>query len=91
MAKFSVSKSFTMSREEVREAAGKLAEQLKADHGLRYTWQGDTARFSRSGIDGVLKIEADVIRVEVKLGFMASAFEGPLKKAMNEYLDRFVA
>ncbi len=91
MAKFSVSKSFTMSKEEVREAAEQLAEQLKADHGLRYTWQGDTARFSRTGIDGVLKIEADAIRVDVKLGMLASAFEQPLKKAMNEYLERYVS
>ena len=91
MAKFSVSKPFTMSREDVREAAEQLAEQLKTDHGLRYTWQGDTAKFSRSGIDGVLRIEADAIRVDVKLGLFASAFERPLKKAMNEYLDKYVS
>lgn len=59
MAKFSVRKAFTMSKEEVREAAEQLAEQLKADHGLKYYWQGDTAKFSRSGIDGILKIEED--------------------------------
>jgi putative polyhydroxyalkanoate system protein len=91
MAKFSVNKTFTMSKEEVREAAEQLAEQLKADHGLKYYWQGDSVKFSRSGIDGVLKIEADAIRLDVKLGLLASAFERPLKKAMNEYLDKYVS
>ena len=84
MAKFSVRKTFTMGREEVRAAAEELAQQLKADHGLKYSWSGDVARFSRSGIDGVLRIEDDAIEVDVKLGMLASAFERPLKKAMNE-------
>ncbi len=91
MGKFSVSQNHTMSKADVREAAEQLAEQLKADHGLKYSWRGDTAKFSRSGIDGTLRIGDDAIQVDVRLGMLASAFERPLKKAMIEYLEKYLS
>jgi putative polyhydroxyalkanoate system protein len=90
MASFSISKPYTMSREEVRDAAESLAEGLKDRHGLHYRWQGDTAVFSRSGLNGMLIIDDEEITVSVKLGLLASAFEKPLKKAVGEYLEQYV-
>ncbi|MCX2982793.1 polyhydroxyalkanoic acid synthase [Halieaceae bacterium IMCC14734] len=91
MASFSISKPHTMTREDVRDAAENLAKGLKDRHGLRYRWRGDTAEFSRSGLDGRLIISDDNITVSVKLGLLASAFERPLKKAVTDYLDEYVS
>ncbi len=91
MGGFTVSKPYTMARDEVRSAAEELANALREEHGLRYSWQGDTARFSRSGLEGTLNIEDDCITLKVKLGMLASAFERPLKKAVTEYLDNYVS
>ena len=91
MASFSISKPHTMSLAEIRDAAEDLARGLKDRHGLSYRWHGDTAVFSRSGIDGKLIIDAAQITVSVKLGMLASAFQGPLKRAVKEYLDQHVA
>lgn len=91
MAGFKVSKLYTMTKEEVRGAAEELARELQSVHGLRYRWQGDTATFSRSGIDGKLSIDNERISLSVKLGFLASAFERPLKQAVTDYLEEYVS
>ena len=91
MAGFSVSRSHSMSREEAREAAEELARELKTQYGLSYRWQGDTATFSGSGVDGTLSLDRDIISLKVKLGFLAAVFEQSLLRAVNEYFDEYVS
>ncbi|MEP5763572.1 MAG: polyhydroxyalkanoic acid system family protein [Halieaceae bacterium] len=91
MAGFSVSRSYTMSKDDVREAAEELAREMKTQYGLSYRWNGDRATFRGSGVDGSLNIEDDTISVKVKLGLMAMAFEGSLRRAVNQYLDEHVS
>jgi putative polyhydroxyalkanoate system protein len=91
MAGFSVSRSHSMSREDIRESAEELARELKTEYGLSYRWQGDTATFRGSGVDGTLSIDRDIISLKVKLGFLAAVFEQSLLKAVNAYLDEYVS
>jgi len=91
MAGFSVSRSYTMSKEAVREAAEELAREMKRQYGVRYSWQGDRATFRGSGVDGTLNIDDEVISLKVSLGFLAAAFEQPLRRAVNAYLDEHVS
>ena len=90
MAGFSVSRSHSMDKDEVRAAAEELARELRIQYGLSYRWRGDAATFRGSGVDGTLSIEGDIISVNVKLGFLAAAFEQSLLRAVNEYLDEYV-
>jgi putative polyhydroxyalkanoate system protein len=91
VAGFSVSRSYTMSKDEVRAAAEELARELKTQYGVSSRWQGDSASFRGSGVDGSLIIENDIISLKIKLGFLAAAFERPLLKAINDYLDEYVS
>ena len=91
MARFTVSRSFTMDKQEVRGIAEDLAHQIERDYGVSARWQGDTVSMRGSGVDGSLTIEEDVIHVEVRLGMMASMFERPLRRIVTEYLDEYVS
>ena len=91
MPGFRVSKPYTMSRDAVREAAEQLAGELRRQHGLRHRWQGDTATFSRPGLNGKLSIDNDHISISIKLGLLAAAFEKPLRQAVTNYLDKYVS
>ena len=91
MAGFSVSRTHSMDKDEVREAAEELARELRNQYGLSYRWNGDVATFRGSGVDGSLSLEGDIISVKVKLGFLAAAFEQSLLRAVNEYLDEYVS
>jgi putative polyhydroxyalkanoate system protein len=80
-----------MSREDARSAAEELAHDIETQYGLRCRWKGDTATMRGSGVDGSLTIGDDVISVKVSLGFLAAAFEQPLRRAINDYLDQYVS
>jgi putative polyhydroxyalkanoate system protein len=80
-----------MSRDEVREIAGELAQSIETQYGVKARWQGDTVTMRGNGVDGMLTIEDDVVRVRVTLGLMASMFERPLRRIVTEYLDEYVS
>jgi putative polyhydroxyalkanoate system protein len=90
VAGFRLTKPYTMPKEELREAADGLARQLEAQHGVRYQWQGDTVRIKGAGVEGQLSIDGGVVDVSVRLGLLASAFQGILKSEVQRYLDEHV-
>ncbi len=90
MAGFRVTKPYTMPKEEVREAAEGLALSLERQHGVRSRWEGDSVHIKGAGVDGRLSFHDDLIDVSVRLGLLASAFQGVLKAEVQRYLDEHV-
>lgn len=91
MAGFRLSKPYTMPREDLREAAQGLARRLEEQHGVRSRWEGDTVYIKGSGVDGRLSIDGGMVDVSVRLGLLASAFQGVLKAEVQRYLDEHVS
>ncbi len=87
---FRITKPYTMSKEEVREAAEGLASELEAQHGVRSRWEGDTVHISGAGVDGRMSFHDDLIDVSVKMGLLTSMFEPMLKQEVQRYLDKHV-
>jgi putative polyhydroxyalkanoate system protein len=71
------------ARKAVEEVAKKLAERFEFD----YAWDGDDMHFSRSGVDGTIALLPKELQVTAKLGFLASAFKGPIEKEIRRVLD----
>ena len=90
MATFRMSKPYTMPKEDIRVAAQGLAQNLEKQHGVRSQWQGDSVRIKGAGVDGLLSFADGQIDVSVKLGLLASAFQGLLKAEVQRYLDEHV-
>ena len=92
MAGFRIQKPYSMPEEEVREAAQGLAKRLEREHGVRSRWENDHLVSIRgSGIDGKLSFHDGNIDVSVKLGFLASAFQGILRAEVQRYLDEHIS
>ena len=91
MSTIRVSRSFTQDIETVREAAEELAQELASNYGIRYSWQGNTASVSGKGVKGSLQLSDNELLVEMKLGMLASAFAPQLRKAVDDYLDKYLA
>ena len=91
MAGFRLTKPYTMSKEEVREAAEGLARELERDHGVRSRWQGDSVQIKGAGVDGQMSFHDGQIDVNVKLGLLASMFEPVLRSEVQRYLDTHVS
>lgn len=74
--------------QEAHEAVQRLAEMLSERFGARYAWQGDTLRFERSGIDGMVQLAPGMLHLTAKLGFMLSAMKGPIEQEIRRVLDQ---
>lgn len=92
MSAFRLSKTHSMPREELRETARALADRLETQHGMRARWQGeDVVAIKGSGVEGRLSIDDREIAVDVKLGMLASAFQGRLRAEIQRYLDEHIS
>jgi putative polyhydroxyalkanoate system protein len=91
MAGFRLSKPYTMSKEDIREAAQGLALRLQREHGVRSRWDGDTVNIKGAGVDGKLSFHDGVIDVNVRLGMLAGLFQDALKGEVQRYLDENIS
>ncbi len=91
MAGFRITKPYTMSKEDIREAAEGLAESLEREHGVRSRWDGDRVRIKGAGVDGELSFHDGLIDVSVKLGLLTRMFEPVLRREVERYLDEHVS
>ncbi len=92
MARISVSKPYTMPREEVMSSAEKLGQWLKEEHNISYQWRDNVAdiRCRVKGISGTLTVNPDKIDVNLSLGLFASVFERVLRDEINKYFKENV-
>ncbi len=91
MAGFRLTKPYTMSKEDIREAAQGLASNLERDHGVRSRWDGDTVKIKGVGITGQLSFADGLIDVSVRMGMLMTMFEPVLKAEIQRYLDEHIS
>jgi len=91
MAGFRLTKPYSMPKEDLRQAAQRLADQLEREHGVRSRWEGDSVRLKGSGFDGKLSFHDGLVDVSVTLGLFASAFKAPLRAEVQRYLDEMIS
>lgn len=80
-------------------AALRLAEdwqvQAERDWGLRCTARTDTGvhhiAFERPGVQGVLRVSGDAFDLRLTLGFLLSAYRGPIESELLRRLDGWLA
>lgn len=89
MSELVVRRKHALGLTRAREAAQKLADELAKNYDMRSTWQGDTLRFSRSGVDGALRVTGDQVEVVAKLGFLAAAFRARIEEQINRDFERY--
>ncbi len=71
------------ARKAVEEVAKKLAERFE----IEYEWDGDDLLFNRAGVDGRIALAPKQLHVTAKLGFLFSAFKGPIEHEIRRVLD----
>ncbi|MFZ5634974.1 MAG: polyhydroxyalkanoic acid system family protein [Pseudomonadota bacterium] len=71
------------ARKAVEEVAKKLAERFE----FEYEWDGDDLHFNRSGVDGKIALKPKELHVTARLGFLVSAFKGPIEHEIKRVLD----
>lgn len=70
-----------------RAAAERMAGELGRKFGLKGTWEGNTLRFDRPGVSGLLQITDKDLSLSVSLGFLLKAMKSSIESAVVQELD----
>lgn len=88
MADINIVQQHKLTAVKAREAAQQVADKLAQEYDLACAWDCDVLRFERSGVDGSLTLEKEQAQLQIKLGFLLSAFaptiEGKIAEKMRK-------
>ncbi len=71
------------ARTAVQEVADKLGDRF----GVKCHWEGDVMLFTRSGVDGKIALQQEVLHVTAELGFLLGAMKGSIESEIRRVLD----
>ncbi|MBG6222641.1 MULTISPECIES: polyhydroxyalkanoic acid system family protein [unclassified Janthinobacterium] len=91
MADINIVQQHKLTALKAREAAQQVADKLAQEYDLACAWDGDVLRFERSGVDGSLTLEKDLAQLQIKLGFMLSAFASTIEGKIAEKMRQVFA
>ena len=78
-----------------RKVAWAWAEQVESEFQMDCTVvegdDGDTVEFTRSGVNGTLKVAADHFDLNAKLGFLLGAFSKTIETEIEKNLDTLLS
>ncbi|WP_202844625.1 polyhydroxyalkanoic acid system family protein [Luteimonas saliphila] len=90
MSAIDIRHTHTLPTGKARKAVEQVAQTLSERFDVDYRWEGDTLRFSRSGVDGRIALEPEQLHVTATLGFLLSAMKGPIETEIRRVLsERF--
>jgi len=90
MSEISIKRAHHSTTADAKKMADKIAAKLEKDYQLKSSWAGDVLNFTRSGVNGTLAVTAKELKIDVKLGFLMSAFKGPIQDAVEKNLDALI-
>lgn len=91
MADIHIVQDHQLSAEQARAAANQVADKLAAEFDLACQWDGDVLRFERSGVDGTLTLAPRQARMQLKLGFLYSAFSSAIESKIADKMRKVFA
>ncbi len=91
MANISMEQKHDLGLDGARDRVRGLVPTLIDKYGVEVNWRGDDAHFSGRGFSGVLRVMADRVAIELKLGLLARPFAGTIERAMAEHVRKALA
>ena len=90
MARLSIARKHHLTHRKAKDAAQKVADDLKARFELTYAWRGNEIEFKRPGLAGTMHVGKDEVRLDCELGMMLSLLRPVLEAEIDkEFRQRF--
>ena len=91
MADLHILRKHALGFAKARKLAFDWAEQVEKEFGMQCTYEegkaADLVRFTRSGVQGELRVTKDKFELHAKLGFLLGAFKGRIEAEIVKMLD----
>jgi putative polyhydroxyalkanoate system protein len=68
----------------------KMAERLAEEYDLETQWEGDMLRFRRGGIAGNMRVEDNLLEIDMDVGMMLRPFRGQIEEHLHTALDKML-
>jgi putative polyhydroxyalkanoate system protein len=95
MADIHIERKHSLGLPEARKVAFQWAEMAEEKFDMACTYEeGDTedlVSFTRSGVSGELKVTADLLELDAKLGFLLGTFKDRIEGEIVKNLDTLLA
>lgn len=88
MPLISIAKKHALSHKKAKEAADRIAKDLKKRFELDYSWEGDHVDFARPGISGRMHVGKDQIALDVRLGLLLTPLKPAIEREIHAALDK---
>ncbi len=86
MSTIDISHAHSLPADKARNAIEEVARKLEERFDMSSSWEGETLRFSRSGVDGAIELLPSQVRVTAELGFLLSAMKGMVESEIQRVL-----
>ena len=95
MADIHIERDHTLGLASARKLAWRWAEQAENEFDMSCTYEegddGDEVQFTRSGVNGTLKVSAERFELDARLGFLLGAFKDRIEDEIVKNLDTLLA
>ncbi len=87
MSHINIHRTHTLSLDQARGAAEKVANHLRDRFQLDYRWDGDTLYFERSGVNGHMEVGEEEVHIVARLGFLLMPLKGVFEQEIHRQMD----
>jgi putative polyhydroxyalkanoate system protein len=91
MSDIDIRRKHSLTPTRAREAAEKVARQLKREFALQYRWEGSSLHFERQGVDGRLTVSPGEVHLRARLGLLLAFLKPQIESKVREHLDEALA
>lgn len=83
MSDILLTQAHSLSPNQARAAAEKVALEMAQQFDMAIDWVGDTVSFSRSGVSGSLSLMPKEVQLEITLGMLLRAFKDKIEQRIS--------
>jgi putative polyhydroxyalkanoate system protein len=87
MAKINIKHQHNLGREVARQRMEAVAQNLQERLHAKWSWQGDSLCFERSGASGSVEVGDDFVEFHIKLGMLLSPMKGTIENTIRQQVD----
>ena len=87
MAKINIKRQHNLGREVARQRVEAVAKNLQDKLNAKWSWQGDSLCFERSGASGSVEVGDDFVEFHIKLGMLLSPLKGSIESTIRQQVD----
>jgi putative polyhydroxyalkanoate system protein len=88
MATIHIKRQHNLGRDVARQRIEQVANDLQDRLNAKWSWQGDSLRFERSGASGSVQVGEDFVEFKIKLGLLLTPLKGSIEQTIEQEVEK---